>query len=82
MAKNYRDKMVDRIVTERLKTCSEGYFEEILKEGFRGFYDLSDEELELEMKEILAQEEFEGSIKEFLVKEEKEEFNRIFSIKR
>jgi len=71
MAKDYRDKMVDRIVKERIKTCSEGYFEDILKDGFRGFYDLSDDELELEMKEILAQEEFEGSIEEFLAKEEK-----------
>jgi len=66
MTEDRRDKIINKIVKERMESSSDEYFEDILRNGFSGFYDLDDENLETEIKEIMEKLEFEGSIDEFL----------------
>lgn len=44
-----RERLIDKIVANRLSTCSESYWEDLLRGGFRGLNEWTLEELRTEV---------------------------------
>ena len=64
-----RENMIKRIIKDRMEEASDNYWEDILRYGYTGIEDMSDAELESEIKGMMDNEDFEGTINEFLKSE-------------